>query len=72
MDHVWAGFYAGQKRLSRFPAMIQTGKSYVIDYTGTPPNNARYKLTAESGTKGILLKIPYPNSWPSYIVKVNG
>ena len=23
MDHVWDGFYTGQTRLSRFPAMIE-------------------------------------------------
>lgn len=30
MDHMWDGFYTGQKRLSRFPAQIETDGS---DYT---------------------------------------
>lgn len=71
MDHMWDGFYTGQKRLSRFHAQILTGKSYTIQYTGTPFNNARYLLKADSGAKGVLLKIPYPNAG-CFSVKVNG
>jgi len=44
---------------------------YTIQYTGTPFKNARYQLKADAATKGILLKIPYPNAG-SYSVKVNG
>lgn len=62
MDHGWDGFYTSQKRLTRFPSQVQTDKSYTITYTGTPPSNMRYKLESDSGTKGILLKIPYPNA----------
>ena len=71
MDHGWDGFYTSQLRLSRFPAQIQTGKSYTIQYTGTPFNNARYVLNADANAKGVLLKIPYPNA-VSFSVKVNG
>lgn len=39
MDHVWDGFYTGQKRMSRFPVLIETGFNYDIYYTGTPPEN---------------------------------
>lgn len=42
-----------------------------MTYTGTPPNNMRYKLVAETGTKGILIKVPYPNAG-SYSVKADG
>ena len=44
MDHGWDGFYTSQKRLTRFPAQILTNKAYTINYTGTPPQNMRYKL----------------------------
>jgi hypothetical protein len=42
MDHMWDGFYTGQKRLSRFNAQILTNKAYTMTYTGTPPKNMRY------------------------------
>lgn len=71
MDHTWDGFYTGQKRLSRFPAQILTGKAYTLTYTGTPFKNGRYTLKADAGTNGILVKIPYPNAG-AYSVKVNG
>lgn len=28
MDHVWDGFYTGQVRESRFPAMVEIGQDY--------------------------------------------
>ena len=71
MDHEWDGFYTGQHRLSRFNAQIEAGKHYTITYTGTPPNKMRYWLIGDEGTKGITLKVPYPNAG-SYSVKVNG
>lgn len=37
MDHVWDGFYTGQKRLSRFPSIINVNnKVWEIEYSGTP------------------------------------
>jgi len=71
MDHTWDGFYTGQLRLSRFPAQILTDRSYTMTYTGTPFKNGRYTLRADANTKGILIKIPYPNAG-CYSVKVNG
>jgi len=44
MDHVWDGFYTGQTRLSRFPALIETGRDYNLTLTGTPPGKMRYTL----------------------------
>jgi hypothetical protein len=70
-DHSENTLNFSQKRLSRFPAQILTGKSYTLTYTGTPFKNARYTLKADSLAKGILVKIPYPNAG-SYSVKVNG
>lgn len=70
MDHMWDGFYTGQKRLSRFNAQILTNKAYTMTYTGTPPKNMRYQLRSDAGTKGITIKVPYPNAG-AYSVKVN-
>lgn len=69
MDHMWDGFYTGQKRLSRFPAQIETIGDYTVQFTGTPANSIRYVLRAEVG--GIKIKVPYPNAG-SYTVYANG
>lgn len=69
MDHVWDGFYTGQKRLSRFPVQIETGEDYLISMAGTPPNKQRYTLRADSG--GVKLKLYYPNAG-AYQVYANG
>ena len=42
-----------------------------MTYTGTPPKNIRYILRANTATKGILIKVPYPNAG-AYSVKVAG
>jgi len=42
MDHMWDGFYTGQKHLSRFPAMIEIKGDYTVEMTGTPPGKMRY------------------------------
>ena len=44
MDHCWDGHYTCQKRLSRFPGLVETRQKYEIYYTGTPPKNTRYTL----------------------------
>jgi hypothetical protein len=49
MDHVWDGFYTGQIRLSRFPAVVEANKDYEILYTGTPPASQRFDLISENG-----------------------
>lgn len=58
MDHVWDGFYTGQRRASRFPAILTSGADYTFDFSGTPPQRMRFKLQSEM--KGIKIKIPYP------------
>jgi hypothetical protein len=35
MDHVWDGFYAGQKHKSMFPSLIDTNSNYTLEYGGT-------------------------------------
>lgn len=72
MDHVWDGFYTGQVRLSRFPAMVEIGQDYQIEYTGTPPNKMNYKLESKdtAATEGSVFTIYYPNAG-SYSVYVD-
>lgn len=60
MDHMWDGFYTGQKRLSRFPVQIETVGDYLIKFTGTPANKMRFVLRANIGA--IKIKIPYSNA----------
>lgn len=42
MDHMWDGFYTGQKRLSRFPVQIEMLGDYTMEFTGTPANSIRF------------------------------
>ena len=49
MDHMWDGFYTGQKRLSRFPMQIETMGDYKMEFTGTPANTLRFVLKADVG-----------------------
>lgn len=30
MDHVWDGFYTGQKRRSRFPSIVKSGDTVTV------------------------------------------
>ena len=47
MDRGWDGFYASQKRLQRFPIMLESGKDYTIDTTGTPTPKLRFALKSD-------------------------
>jgi len=69
MDHMWDGFYTGQKHKSQFQAMVETTGNYTIEYTSTPFKNMRYELRATTGI--MKLKIHYWNAG-SYEVYANG
>jgi len=60
MDHGWDGFYTSQKRLQRFPAMVQAGTNYTVQMTGTPPKDMRFALRADAGEGGMKVLIPFP------------
>lgn len=65
MDHVWDGFYTGQLRATRFPAVVEAKKGEVINiqYTGTPPKKQTFQLYTEQKTDiGITIRIAYPNA----------
>jgi hypothetical protein len=64
MDHVWDGFYTGQVRLSRFPALFQgeRGSTYDIVFTGTPAKHLHFTIKAPSKTTGSTIRIAYPGA----------
>jgi len=66
MDHVWDGFYTGQVRLSRFPAIVEANHKYEVSFTGTPPETMRFKLDAQ--TFPIIVRIDYPKAG-TYVIK---
>jgi hypothetical protein len=48
MDHVWDGFYTGQKHKSMFPSLIDAKEAnYTLEYTGTQPNKMKYALDGD-------------------------
>ena len=54
MDHCRGGDYTCQKRLSRFPSLVQLDKKYEIYYTGTPPGDTRYRIQGATSTSEYL------------------
>lgn len=69
MDHMWDGFYTGQKHKQQYTAQIYTRGNYTVEYTSTPFKLMRYELRAARGQ--IKLKIHYWNAG-SYEVYANG
>lgn len=69
MDHVWDGFYTGQRRKSMFPALLEMSGDYTIEYTGTPFNKMKYALRGSTGQ--IKVRVLYWNAG-LYDVSVNG
>jgi len=71
MDHVWDGFYSGQIRLSRFPALIyaEKGTEYNITFTGSPAKKFRFELKAHDRYAGTTVRIPYPSAESRKIIK---
>ena len=56
------GPYLMQKRLQRFPAIVDHSKNYTIEYTGTPPFKQRFILHGRPGSSGMLVTIKYPDA----------
>jgi len=72
MDHVWDGFYAGQLRESRFPAIIWSPKGSVYNLTfsgGSPAKKMRFELRSDSSNVGMTVRIPYPSAQARKIIK---
>jgi hypothetical protein len=58
-------------RLSRFSAIVPTGKAIRVDYTGTIPRNNRFKLNDVDPSEGVVLSLYYPQN-QVLIVNVDG
>ena len=62
MDHCWDGHYTCQKRLSRFPGLIELDKKYEIYFTGTTPADTRYTIEGAESTDFAIVQIDYSQS----------
>jgi len=63
MDNTWDGFYAGQKRFSRFPVLIDgNGGVYNISFTGSPAKKMRFLFHSDNKTAGFTIRIAYPSA----------
>lgn len=72
MDNVWDGFYTGQKRYSRFPALIDGNRGvYNITFTGSPAKKMRFLFSSNNKTAGFTVRIAYPSS-ESRALTLNG
>jgi hypothetical protein len=70
MDHVWDGFYTGQKRMSRFPSILPMNRFMNITATGTWPNNMRYHLVAaEDFNKPSVITVSYQHPYTIALYK---
>lgn len=71
MDHVWDGFYTGQLRESRFPAVVYApkGSEYNLTFTGSPAKKMRFELKSEDRYAGTTIRIPYPTAESRKILK---
>jgi len=69
MDHIWDGFYTGQKRMARFPAALLTGQDYDLEFSGSVPKKLRFSLDARTG--GSKIKIPYSMAGSYEVAKLD-
>jgi hypothetical protein len=70
MDHVWDGFYTGQKRLSRFPGLIDGNQGvYNLTFTGSPAKKMTFTFFSQNKTGGMTLRIAYPSAVSRALMK---
>ena len=61
MDHAWDGFYTSLSRLSRFHSIVQSGRDYQTDTTGTLPNNIKWGLQGAQPSEYVVVHYGYTN-----------
>jgi hypothetical protein len=73
MDHIWDGFYTGQVRQSRFPAIVYLprGAVYNMNMTGSPAKKMRFELRTARRGEGMTVRIAYPSA-ESRKILING
>jgi hypothetical protein len=71
MDHVWDGFYSGQTRESRFPAVVYAykGSVYNLTYSGSPAKKQRFELKSMNRYARMTIRIAYPSAESRKILK---
>jgi hypothetical protein len=71
MDHVWDGFYSGQVRESRFPAVVYApkGSVYNLTFSGSPAKKMRFELKSLDTKAGMTVRIAYPSAESRKILK---
>ena len=71
MDHGCDGSYPSQKRLSRFPGLIQgkEGDVYDLVYTGTPPKKQKFTFHCMSRSASVTIRIAYPSAESRAVLK---
>jgi hypothetical protein len=62
MDHCWDGHYTCQKRLSRFPGLVEANRYYELYFTGTQPRESRYVLLGTQPGDWLVYKIDFSKS----------
>jgi hypothetical protein len=72
MDHLWDGFYTSLKRLSRYPAAVQTGKDYIVKFTSTIPNSVKWQLQGALTDETITVQYGYQTPQSVKIVNKDG
>jgi hypothetical protein len=74
MDHVWDGFYTGQKREQRFPGLIEVdaidsvNNEIEIVFTGSPAKVMTFEILSNNEI-GSKIKIAYPSALSRNLVK---
>ena len=73
MDHVWDGFYSGQIRASRFPAMVElmpgdSPRWTEIEFTGSPAKKMKFTLKSQGKNLGTKIRIYYPSALSRNII----
>jgi len=71
MDHMWDGFYTGQKRMSRFQSVFDgtRGNVYDISYTGSPAKAQTFVFNSQNKAAGATIRIAYPSAVSRNVAK---
>ena len=65
------GFYASQKRLQKFPGLIDTFYDYELVFTGTAPQKTKLRLDGDLSTQDTILTIDYTNAGNYWVLDKN-
>ena len=71
-DHDWDGFYTSLKRLSRYPAVVQTGQDYSLRFTSTVPDVLRWQLQGGLDAESITVQYAYDTTQSVRITDSDG